>query len=153
MEESHNNMHQTIADSFNQTLLDSQSKILENRSSIWDLKSKSSFKVKYCCESIFHFCKDYFSLLFILIVLVNMGIKIYLFDWITFSQSEYGIFSQVFLICTVGVMKSSVLGGRPNFKSFLVTFFCTIIDLKFVKYIGRNHFDLISRLCGDQNIH
>lgn len=153
MEEGDNNMHQTIADSFNQTLLDSQSRILENRSSIWDLRSRPSIKAKNYCEKIFHFFKDHFSLLFILVILVNMGIKIYLFDWKTFSQSEYGIFSQVLLICTVGVMKSSVLGGRPNIKSFLVTFFCTFIDLKFVKYIGKNKFYLISRYHNNQNIY
>ena len=130
-------MHQTISDSFNQTLLESQSRIMDPPSKRWEFKSANLSKTKRICEHLTNFLKDYFSLLIILIVLINMGIKIYLYDWKSFSLSEYGIFIQVLLICSIGIMKSSILGGKPNITSIFVTIACSWVDLRFVFYLGK----------------
>lgn len=87
-------------------------------------------------QLIFQFIQNNFSLLVILIVLTHVAFEVSSYNIEIFCRSEYVVFLQAILICSVGIFNSSFLLGNFSLASNSVTIVGGWLDHRFVSYSG-----------------
>lgn len=82
------------------------------------------------------FLKNHFSKLLLVLILGNGGVKVYLHGKDVFSVSEYAIYLQALLVCSIGVQRASFLASNLTVPNILITYTSNYIDVISVNYTG-----------------